>query len=65
MEPEFLKVKPGNTVLIGESEIANFLTIIGSSRDSDLPTLFQAANVDTGENHWIHAEEIKGIFSAK
>tara|TARA_Y100001968_G_scaffold72617_1_gene63959 strand:- start:338 stop:514 length:177 start_codon:yes stop_codon:yes gene_type:complete len=57
MEPEFLKVKPGHTVLIGESEIANILTFIGSSRDSEVPTLFQAANVDTGEIHLFHSEE--------
>tara|TARA_Y100001968_G_C18699624_1_gene410667 strand:+ start:109 stop:330 length:222 start_codon:yes stop_codon:yes gene_type:complete len=62
---EFLKVKPGDTVLIGEDEIAKVLTLIGGSRDPDAPTLFQAVNVDTGEIHWIHAEEVKGIVSAR
>ena len=50
-EPEFLKVKAGDTVLIGEDEIAKVLTFIGGSIDPDAPSLFQAANVDTGEIH--------------
>ena len=62
--PEFLKVKPGDTVLIGENEIAKVLTFIGGSSDPDSPTLFQASNVDTGEIHWVHAEELKGIVSS-
>ena len=61
--PEFLKVKAGDTVLIGEDEIAKILTFIGSSPDPDVPTLFQAANVDTGEIHWVHGEEVKQILS--
>ena len=64
-EPEFLKVKTGDTVLIGEDEIAKILTFIGGSRDPDAPTLFQAANVDTGEIHWVHAEEVKQILSTR
>ena len=63
-EPEFLKVKAGDTVLIGEDEIAKVLTFIGGARDPDAPTLFQAANVDTGEIHWVHGEEVKGIVSS-
>ena len=41
------------------------LTFIGGSRDPDVSTLFQASNVDTGEIHWVHAEEIKGIVSTR
>jgi len=63
-KPDFLKVKPGDTVLIGEDEIAKVLTFIGGSRDPDAPTLFQAANIDTGEIHWVHSEEVKGIVSS-
>tara|TARA_Y100001968_G_scaffold259443_1_gene246711 strand:+ start:1039 stop:1254 length:216 start_codon:yes stop_codon:yes gene_type:complete len=63
--PEFLKVKPGDTVLIEENEIAKVLTFIGGSGDPDAPTLFQALNVDTGEIHWVHAEEVKGIVSPR
>ena len=64
-EPEFLKVKAGDTVLIGEDEIAKVLTFIGGSRDPDSPSLFQVANVDTGEIHWVHAEEVKQILSTR
>ena len=62
-EPEFLKVKAGDTVLIGENEIAKVLTFVGGSRDPDAPSLFQAVNVDTGEIHWVHGEEVKQILS--
>ena len=64
-EPDFLKVKAGDTILIGEDEIAKVLTFIGGSRGPDSPTLFHALNVDTGETHWVHAEEINGIVSSR
>ena len=64
-EPEFLKVKAGDTVLIGEDEIAKVLTFIGGSRDPDSPTLFQVANVDSGEIHWVHGEEVKQILRTR
>ncbi len=62
-DPKFLIVKPGDCVLIGENEIAKVLTFIGGSRDPDAPSLFQAANVDTGEIRWVHAAEVKEIVS--
>ena len=62
---EFLTVKLGDIVLIGDSELAKVLTFIGGSRDPDSPTLFHALNVDTGETHWVHAEEINGIVSSR
>ena len=49
-DPEFLKVKPGDTVLVGEDEIAEVLSFVGGARDPDSPPpLFQVANVDSGE----------------
>lgn len=62
-ELDFLKVKPGEAVLIGEDEIAKVLTFIGGSRDPDAPTLFQVANVDTGEIKFVHGEEVREIVS--
>ena len=62
-DPEFLKVKPGDCVLIGENEIAKVLTFIGGSRDPYASSLFQVANVDTGEIKTIHAAEVKEIVS--
>ena len=40
-EPEFLKVKPGDTVLVGKDEIAKVLSFVGGARDPDSSTLFQ------------------------
>ena len=62
-EPEFLKVKPGDTVLLGEDEIAKVLSFVGGARDPDAPTLFQVANVDSGEIKFVHGEEVKQILS--
>ena len=62
-EPEFLKVKPGDTVLVGKDEIAKVLSFVGGARDPDSPTLFQIANVDSGEIKFVHGEEVKQILS--
>ena len=40
-----------------------FLTFIRYSRDPDTPNLFQIANVDSAEIHWIHGEEVTEIVS--
>ena len=64
-EPLFLKVKAGDTVLMGEHEIAKVISFIEGSRDPDSTKLFQAANIDTGEIHLVHAEEVRGIVSAR
>ena len=60
-EPLFLKVKSRDTVLVGEDEICKVLAFVGSSRDPKAPSLFQVANVDTGEIEQIHAAEVKEI----
>ena len=62
-EPEFLKVKPGDTVLVGEDEIAKVLSFVGGARDTDAPKLFQVANVDSCEIKFVHGEEVKQILS--
>ena len=62
-EPEFLKVKPGDTVLVGKDEIAKVLSFVGGARDPDSPTLFQVANVDSGEIKFVHGVEVKQILS--
>ena len=60
-EPLFLKVKSRDTVLVGEAEICKVLSFIGGSRDPGTPSLFQVANVDTGEIKHVHAAEVKEI----
>ena len=62
-EPLFLKVRLGDAVLYEKDQIGKILTCIGGSRDPDAPTLFQIANVDSGEISWIHGEEVKEIVS--
>ena len=61
--PLFLKVKSGDAVLYDKNQIGKVLTFIGGSRDPDAPTLFQIANVDSGEICWIHGEEVTEIVS--
>ena len=39
-------------------QIGKVLTFVGGSHDPDAPTLFQIANVDSGEISWIHGEEV-------
>ncbi|WP_225866524.1 DUF3104 domain-containing protein [Prochlorococcus sp. MIT 0801] len=34
------------------------VTFFGGSRDPEATTLFQIANVDTGEIRWIHVEQV-------
>jgi len=48
-EPKFLKVKLGDTVLVGEDEIANVLSFVEGARDPVSPKPFQVANLDSGE----------------
>ena len=62
-KPLFLKVKSGDAVLYENDQIGKVLTFIGGSRDLDVPTLFQIANVDSGEIRWIHGEEVIDIVS--
>tara|TARA_B100001029_G_scaffold163333_1_gene153367 strand:- start:53 stop:277 length:225 start_codon:yes stop_codon:yes gene_type:complete len=60
-EPLFLKVKPRDTVLVGEDEICKVLSFVGGARDPRSPTLFQVANVDTGEIKYVHGDDVKEI----
>ena len=62
-EPLFLRVKSRDTVLVGEDEICKVLSFVGGARDPLAPTLFQVANVDTGEIKFVHGEEVRQIVS--
>ncbi len=53
-EPEFLKVKPWDTVLAGKDEIAKVMSFFGWARGPVTPTPFQGANVDSGEIKFVH-----------
>ena len=62
-EPLFLKVKCGDAVLYEKDQIGKVLTFVDGSRDPDAPSLFQIANLDSGEIRWIHGEEVTDIVS--
>ena len=62
-EPLFLKVRPGDAVLYEADQIGKVLTFIGGLGDPDTPTLFQIANLDSGEISWVHGEEVSEIVS--
>ena len=64
-EPEFLRVKPGDSVLVGEDEIAKVLSFVGVARYVDFPTLCQVAHVDSREIKFVHGEEVKQILSKR
>ena len=59
----FLKVRPGDAVLYEKGQIGKVLTFVGGSRDPDAPSIFQIANVDSGEIRWIYGEEVTEIVS--
>ena len=62
-EPKFLKVKIGDTVLVGEDEIAKVLSIVVGARDPVASKPFQVANLDQVEIKLVHSEEVKQILS--
>ena len=64
-EPEFLKVRPGDTVLVGEDEIVNVLSFVGGARDPDAQKIFQVASFDTNEIHSVKTFEIKQIVNCR
>ena len=61
--PLFSSVRSGDTILVGVNEICKVLSFTGGSRDPDAPSLFQVANVDTGEIKHVHAAEVKEMVS--
>ena len=48
-EPKILKVKLGDTALVGEDEISKVLLFVEVARDPVSPKPFQVANLDSGE----------------
>ena len=70
--PLFLSVKPGMTVIVQESTPVGLLVgdewwmgdvihVDGGARDPNVPTLFQIANVDSGEIRWVNADLVTHV----
>ena len=51
-EPVFLRVRPGRTVIVTDTEgawrMTDVIWVDGDARNPKVPTLFQVADVDTG-----------------
>ena len=61
-DPLFLRLKSRDTVHVGEDEICKVLSFVGVARDPLAPSLFQVANVDTGEIRFVHGEKVRNSF---
>ena len=61
--PKFLKVKLGDTVLVGEDEIANVLSFIEGARDPVSPNPSKSQTLIQAKSNLFHSEEVKQILS--
>ena len=55
-DAEFLTANPGYTVLIGQDEIVKVLSFVSGARETEVPTNFQNAKVDTCDIKFVHGE---------
>ena len=66
-DPVFPHVKARMTVIftdtIGAWRITDVIWVDGGARNSKVPTLFQAANVDTGVINWINGDLVTHIVA--
>ena len=64
-DPIFLHVKPGDAVVITDSDgawrMADVIWVDGGARNPKVPTLFQVADVDTGVINWVNADLVTHI----
>ena len=66
LAPVFLSVKAGMTVICGSTDsddwwMADVIHVDGGSRNPNVPTLFQVADVDTRVLRWVCADRITHI----
>ena len=66
LEPVFLSVKAGMTVICGNTDsddwwMADVIHVDGGARDPKVPTLFQVTDVDTGVVRWVCADLVTHI----
>ena len=61
-DPVFLHFKAGMTVMVADTEgawqMAYVIWVDGGARNPKVPTLFQAADVDTGVINWINDDRV-------
>ena len=67
-DPIFLHVKPGDAVVITDSDgawlMADVIWVDGGAGNPKVPTLFQVADVDTGVINWVNADLVTHSFRA-
>ena len=64
-KPRFLKVKLGDTVIVGEDEIANVLSFVEGARDPVSPNLSKSQTLIQAKSNLFHGEEVKQILSKR
>ncbi len=64
-EPKFLKVKLGDTVLVGEDEIANFLSFVEEQETQFPPNLSKSQTLIQATSNLFDGEEVKQILSKR
>ena len=66
-DPIFLHVKPGDAVVITDSDgawrMADVIHVIGSVRSPRVPRFFQVADVSTGVINWVNADLVSHIVA--
>ncbi len=71
--PEFLRVKPGDIVIVEDDLelrhknidkwwMGQVLHVVGGARDPCVNSIFQVADIDTGEIKYINADLVRRIF---
>jgi len=64
-EPEFLKVKPGDTVLVGEDENAKVFHYLEEQETDFPPNLSKSQTLIQAKSKLFYGEEVKQILSKR
>ena len=64
-EPEFLEVKPGDTVLVGEDENAKVIHFLEEQETHFPPNLSKSQTLIQAKSNLFYGEEVKQILSKR
>ena len=64
-EPKFLKVKLGDTVLVGEDELANVLHLLKEQETQFPQNLSKSQTLIQAKSNLFNGEEVKQILSKR
>ena len=54
---------PFELLVAGKWWMGDVIQVDGGARDPNVPTLFQIANVDSGEIRWVNADLVTHVMS--